>query len=436
MSKNQFASAGQRLLWAFERNSVSSGTLNIPTVLRIQQVLNESALKKAIETVIKRHESLRTKIRWQAPKLYQDISSKWLPEIQKIDLSEDQNNIEKLNELLSLELKTPIASSDMPVRVKLFALSKTDHVLCLNIHHMAVDYVSTNIIVHELATLYLSYSEYGSQAELQQIDWQYQQWVEWQNSQLEERFQNRHIKYWHKQLEGAKAPCFSQNSGELTPDRQVAFEAVMLNEKSFSQMESMVVSERATLFTIMLAVFYMAISRLTSQTDLTVTTLLSDRLKPEIDGTVGYFISPVALRTKFSLTDSVINLVQSCRDTLFGAFKHQHIPLHMLPWQVNKEGEARLDDVVLQMMGDPVDLPYPFKAWDIHSDINGGRTFNLEIVVRPISGNWYVTALYSQQNYSSSFVKQLISHFSNVLDVAMQDPNQSLESVFQHPLLS
>lgn len=419
------ASVGQRLLWMFEQRRGENGALNIPTVARLRRRLHYKGLKEALSALVARHEALRTRIRWCRPKLMRAVASDWEPTIDTVDLSDKLSPRETFEVALRTELTTTISATDWPVRATVWTLSPDDHVICVNVHHMATDSISNRIILEELAVLYRAAE--GERVD-QPIDpgWQYSEWVEWQKSRLQGRARRRLVDYWTRHLDGAAAPRLGPWLKPPGARRLSGQEAAPLASDAPERMAAVAEAARSTMFTVPLALFYASLCRRTGQTDLTVLTMLSDRGRPEVFSTVGYFVSTVALRTRFSLTDSFTDLVRMCRDTFLGAVQHQAMPFHLLPPTVTRQSDVRLDDVVIHMMGDPVDFPEPFEPWDMQAESGGGRTFDLEVVIQPILGRWHVNVLYGLYRFERAFIRDLVAGFCALAEVALAEPYRSI----------
>jgi hypothetical protein len=160
-----------------------------------------------------------------------------------------------------------------------------------------------------------------------------------------------------------------------------------------------------------------------------VTTLLSDRYRPEVVGTVGYFVSGTALRVAFEPGDSIHELIRQCRSTVFEAIQHQAVPFHMLPRPPGEVSDVRMDDIVIQMIGDTQQLPEPFEALDWRPDFGAGRTFDLEFVIHNLGPSVMVNVLYGSHRFSAEFIRDLIASFVEIAAEATADPNRSIDSL-------
>jgi hypothetical protein len=419
------ASAGQRLLWIFERGRAESGVLNVPVIARLRSQLNKKAMERAINTLVVRHESLRTRMQWKPPRLIRVVAPDHRPELRMIDVSSATDPKASFEQQLKSELGASILSTDWPIRVTIWTLSPDDHVVCINLSHVATDSSSNEIILKELAALYNSES-IGADHHLPEVRWQYSQWIDWQKSQTEGRNRLRHISYWEQNLKEAVGPQLSSPGEIVASNETTGFESQSLSADLVQQMIQLATQERATLFCVLLAIFYSAICRQTGQTDLTVTTLLSERNRPELLSTVGYFVNAVPLRTAFHLSDSFVELVHACRTTLFGAIQHQTMAFHLLPRTVTQAADIRLENVVVQMMGDIAKFPEPFAPLQRLPDSIIGRTFDLEFVLWSISGAWWINVLFGTNRFDKRVVRSLLNNFRVIAELALAAPMSTI----------
>src|SRR5439155_17492987 len=115
-----------------------------------------------------------------------------------------------LREALTHEVRTRIDAAVWPVRARLWRLAEDDHAFCLNVHHLAVDAWSMQILGRDLARLYNH--ECGAGADLPPSAWQYWRWAEWQEETFANGELHRLQEFWNAQLEGAQFPALRQQT--------------------------------------------------------------------------------------------------------------------------------------------------------------------------------------------------------------------------------
>ena len=117
---------------------------NIPIALRLKGFLDITALERALNTLIERHESLETISLSTDGEAYQEILPHLVIKLAEysIDLTPLKKKEQKLStqSLGQQEANTPFKLSAEPlIRVKLLILPKEEHVLLITLHHIISD---------------------------------------------------------------------------------------------------------------------------------------------------------------------------------------------------------------------------------------------------------------------------------------------------------
>ena len=210
------ASIGQRLLWLLDHYRGRVGQLNEQLVWRIRGPLDTGALEEAVDALCRRHETLRTSFAVRGRRLLQVIHDPRPLELVRVDRSDAADRDAAVDELAFEEGSAEIDATVWPVRVSLWRFDDRDHLFCLNVHHLAIDGVSLELLARDLAGFYNR--AVGAPAELPEIGWQYAEWSEWQRARLESGEAARLQEHWARRLEGVSCRArrmlrFSINSG-------------------------------------------------------------------------------------------------------------------------------------------------------------------------------------------------------------------------------
>ncbi|RJE81813.1 condensation domain-containing protein, partial [Paracoccus onubensis] len=142
-------SFAQQRLWFLGQIEGPSATYNIPMALRIEGQLDADALQAALNDVIARHETLRTRFP-AADTPRQELLHSAALTLKQRRISEADLPAalaEGAAQLLDLENGLPLAAT-------LLRLSKQDHVLLLVLHHIAADGASMAPLATDLSAAY------------------------------------------------------------------------------------------------------------------------------------------------------------------------------------------------------------------------------------------------------------------------------------------
>jgi hypothetical protein len=415
------ASLGQRLLWTFERRYGHAGALSTHVVVRLRAPLDRGRLEHAVRDLVARHDALRARLRWDRTRLVRIVSASWRPEIRYLDASESDDPLATTQEELTREITAPLVSSDWPLRCLVIGISAEDHLICLNIHHIATDWASGEILVSDLAALYTG-DELPAEG-----GWDYSRWIEWKHSEAGTRQQTRAETYWTKVLKGAAGCRIPEEPHYAGGERLTAYEHGMLDAETLAGLTAVVSEARVPMFCVAAAIFYAAVHAMTGQTDLTLTTISSERNRPELMRTVGYFISTVALRVRFQPEESFIALVRECRGAYFGAIEHELVPTRALPAAATRQMDAGIENVVFQMVRGSSAPPAPFDNWSWRPDVGRGRTFDLEMMLQLLDErSALVNVLYLSRKYKPETIASLIDLYCRIAAAAARTPDAPL----------
>ncbi len=200
-------SFAQQRLWFLDQLEPGSPFYSLPQAIRMSGTLNPQALQKSLDTIVARHESLRTTFIMVDGSPVQVVApclSIPLPLTDLSGLSEAKREAEA-RRLTTEEARQPFDLERGPlVRAGLLRLQAEEHVLVLNMHHIVSDGWSMGVFVRELRALYEAFSQ-GRPSPLPELPIQYADFAVWQREWLAGDVLERQLSYWKKQLTGAPA---------------------------------------------------------------------------------------------------------------------------------------------------------------------------------------------------------------------------------------
>ena len=123
-------SFSQQRLWFLDKLQPGSALYNIPVVLRLKGRLDRAVLRRAVEEVVARHESLRTTFVSREDNPHQKVNPKGTVDFRFVPLLESRG--EDPQKLVSEEVRKPFNLAEDPmVRVTLFQLAEEEYILAL-----------------------------------------------------------------------------------------------------------------------------------------------------------------------------------------------------------------------------------------------------------------------------------------------------------------
>ncbi|OYV81714.1 MAG: hypothetical protein B7Z73_17755 [Planctomycetia bacterium 21-64-5] len=148
-------SDNQQGIWFLCQLAPESAIYNVSFAGRIRAAMDVPALRRALQTLVDRHPSLRTLFAVHGGKPVQQIPDYQAAHFEAIDTSGWGEAA--VQSRLVAETLRPFDLERGPVmRATLFTRAPHDHILLLVIHHIVIDFWSLAIILNELGAAYLA----------------------------------------------------------------------------------------------------------------------------------------------------------------------------------------------------------------------------------------------------------------------------------------
>jgi amino acid adenylation domain-containing protein len=333
-------SYGQQSLWFLHQMAPQSAAYNIASAVRIRSTLNAPALRRAFQSLVDRHASLRTAFIAVEGQPVQHVYEQLELSVQEIEASDWDEAT--LNQCLVTEAHRPFDLEQPPLlRVSLFRRAAEERILLFVIHHIVADFWSLTVLINELGILYLA-EKTGTAVSLSPVSFQYTDYVRWQSEMLKSAGGERLWNYWKQQLAG-ELPFLNLATDRPRPAIQTfrgASYPFTLNAELTQGIKAVGQSHNATLFVTLLAVYQVLLHRYTGQDEIIVGTPTACRSWAELAAGVGYFVNPVALRANLAGNLTFETFLAQVRQTVLSAFEHQDYPFTLLVERLEPERDA------------------------------------------------------------------------------------------------
>jgi amino acid adenylation domain-containing protein len=323
-------SHGQRSLWFLQQLSPASAAYNLMYAWRVHSALDVPALRKAFQSLVERHATLRTTYVMHNGKPVQCVRGNGEVNFEVVEashLSEDE-----LKRSVGERAHTPFdLSRDSVMRVTLFRRAAHEYVLLLTFHHIAIDFPSLGILLDELLILYPAIKD-GTAAPLPPLKADYVGYALWQTELLSGPHGERLWSYWRDALAG-ELPVLNLPTDRPRPPLQTSRGAThyfTLDGGLVRQLKGLSRAEGVTPYVVLLAAFYVLLHRYTRQPEMLVGAPAGGRAHAEFEGIVGYFVNPVMLRANLSGDPAFRAFLSQVRATTLDALGHQDYPFSLL----------------------------------------------------------------------------------------------------------
>jgi hypothetical protein len=327
-------SFAQQQLWFHEHLDPQGATYLVPTVLRLRGELSLPALQSAWDTVLTRHDVLRTVLVSVDGQVRQQVTTVRTQPLALVDLAGlpvDAREAAARRHVEEDAHRPFDLFAAPPVRVGLLRLAADEHVLLVTAHHIATDGWSGHVLLDELSTAYAAALR-GEPAELPALPVQYADYAVWQRALLDGELGAAQARYWRAALADAPAVVdlpVDRPHGDLT-GYAGGFVPVTVAAETADGLARLGRRHQATVFMTLLASYHVLLHRFTGQRDLVVGVPSANRTRVEVERLIGFFVNMLPLRVDVDGELTFAQLIGRVRDVALDAYAHQDLPFERI----------------------------------------------------------------------------------------------------------
>ncbi len=445
-------SEGQKALWFLHQIAPESPAYHIAAAATVRG-LDPSALEAAFTRLVERHGALRTTFRATQGQPVQVVHARLDPEIERGDAREwSEGRLRR--RLTEIAFRPFDLEGGSLVRLGLFERGSGRFALVLSIHHLVADLWSLRVMIEELEALYREATE-GADAGLGALDVFYSDFVRWQQRVLAADAGRRLWEYWRGRLAGdlpdsnlptdRPRPAVQQYEGESV---SVSFDAEI-----GEGLAGLARSHHVTLYSTLLAAFFVLVGRYGRQRDLLVGSPTSGRGAVELADQVGYYVNPVPLRADLSGGPTFVDFLAATHRTVLAALEHEDFPFALLAERlhpVRNPSRSPLFQVLFSLhQGRGTALAEGLAELALgeeghHLELAGLRfeslrldrvmaQFDLTLAVAERGGALTASLQYATALFDRTTMERMLGHYQALLGALLEDPGRSIDRL---PLLT
>ena len=435
-------SYGQERLWTIDKLAGGSVEYNMPVALRLEGQLNYQALTSALQTIVDRHESLRTVFcsgdNDDQPSyiLQRDVSVE-VPMASLDYVGEDQDKA--IEAWVVGESNRPFnLSCDVMLRAKLLKISDQSHVLVVTVHHIAADGWSLGLMVTEFKALYRAYA-LGNDNPLEELAFQYRDYAHWQRNYLQGKEINKIYNYWKEQLHGV--PELHSLPLDFARPANQSQKGAMYRSSVTGEVQQKInalcIDHGASLFMYLQSAFSILLSRYSGETDIVFGTPIANREQLDIANLIGFFANTLVLRNRLDGSQSFIELLKESKEIALDAYKHQQMPFDQLVDKLQPErslSHSPLFQIMLVLQNNQVEeLELPNLSVNPVGFESNVSKFDLTLTVVEGKNGLFFNWEYNSDLFREETIARLANSFSVLMNETVVSPEASINEL---PLLT
>ncbi|HEV2735390.1 MAG TPA: amino acid adenylation domain-containing protein, partial [Longimicrobiaceae bacterium] len=424
-------SFAQQRLWFLDRMEPGSPAYNMPAALRLRGAPDVAALRRSLDALARRHETLRTTFAERDGEPVQVVHPASRVPLPVVDLGA-RGAVERLAREEALR---PFDLAAGPLlRALLLRLGAEEWALLFTVHHIVSDGWSTGVIVREVSELYSAFTE-GRQASLPALPVQYADYAAWQRAVLAGEALEAQLAWWRDRLAGAP-PLLelpTDHARARTRGERGAARPFRLAEETVAGLRALSRREGATLFMTLLGAFQALLGRWSGAEDVSVGTPAAGRSRVETEGLVGFFVNTLVLRADLGGEPGFRELLGRVREATLGAYGHQDVPFERLVEELAPErslGHTPLFQVMFTHLNTERSVLRmgPLEAEAMGAGAAVAR-FDLNLTVVEGEGELGGSLVYAADLFEDATAQRLLEHFGRLLEGIVAAPETPVSRI-------
>lgn len=431
-------SSNQRRLWILGQFEASNVAYNRPRAFVFDSEVNRVALERALNTLIARHESLRTvfgetdkgEVRQFIKPSEESGFTLEYTDLRNVPAQEDT-----VRKLVQCEFERPFDLGRGPMlRAALFQLQDDKCIFTYVMHHIVSDGWSMSVLINELLVLYNSYAGGGSNP-LPPLRIQYKDYAAWEHAQMTGTALEQHKNYWLKHFEG-ELPVLDLPSEKIRPAvKTYNGETIVktIDRSLCDGIKDICRQQGSTLFMGMLAAVNALFYRYTGLEDIIIGTPVAGREHIDLHDQIGFYANTLAVRTQLSGNNTYCELLENVKRVTLGAYEHQVYPFDTLVNDVQVQRDPSrnplFDIQVIVENGAGASAGNNSAITSYNGAESKASVFDMVLFFSESADAFQLSIVYNNDVYSRQMVEQLSVHLEQLLTAITASPDTSVSQL-------
>ena len=427
-------SFAQQRLWFLDALEPGTPLYNMPFASRIEGAPDIEILELALQQMLSRHESLRTRFEAVNGQPVQRIDTTAELKLEQVDAGGDSES--ELQERLTGIAQTSFDLSTTPLlRTVLIKTGNAAHTLMLVFHHVIADLWSVDVFLRELSEIYTALSE-QRKPQLPELEVQYADYAAWQRDWLSGDKLQQYLDFWTHNLAGApevlNLPTDYPRPSE--PSYNGNWIERQLPADLSSKLKTLARDNNSTTFMLFLAAFNILLSRYSGEQDVVIGTPVAGRDRRELENLIGFFLNTLVVRTEIKPDESFTALLARTRKDNLQLREYQELPFERLVEELQPERDMSVSPVFQVMFiwqeKTERNISLPGLTIDGAELVGHGTAkFDLSLSVSDQTNSIAVGIEYATDLFNSSTIERMLKHFETLLREITDNPQQSIKNI-------
>ncbi|VEL98334.1 amino acid adenylation domain-containing protein [Alteromonas sp. 76-1] len=444
-SKPVIASLGQKRLWMLSEMSGSNHFYNMIGAFKIKGQLQFSVLEQALQKLVHKHQALRTFFYEEQNTLIQSVGRVYQPLIENRFVSSDSD----ISSAIDFEQHESFdLTKGQLFRARLLSISDDTTYLILNVHHIAADGTSVDILLSDLSSFYNTYLKMALQTELTGVvkqnkevndkesgRLQYTDFSRWQQANLlpSSKFKDD-ITFYEKHLSGISPvhnfPLDFPRATKQNFDGDSISNHV--DSALHSKVDKLAKQQNVTLYTLLITAFSVLLYRYSQQKTIVLGTPTSGRLHKDLEQVVGFFVNTQVFRCEVDGRASFADLLKKNAHEVNTMLAHQSVPFETLVERLQPSRSLSVHPL-FQMMFTLIYKKQSLQFADCEiEDIDSSSKiakFDLDLTAVVDKKGLLFKWNYNNSLFSSKTIERLTSNYLELLNSVVNDYHTAVDDL-------
>ena len=330
--ENRFLLTGaQKNIWIANRSMNDDTSFHVSALFKLTGFVNVECLQKSVVFALNQHEAFFLRFDAQEDGTpYQYLDKEYVDVGEVIDLTGmdiEHGMAAVLKQTDGLVKRKFDLSADGLVRINIYTLDEQTHYVAFCAHHIISDGWSLSILFKEIFEQYHRQLHHASDA-IEKTEFDYIDYIVWQNHWLYRAFEERNLSYWKEQLSGY--PCIASYPLAISKLKRTNSGKLHFFEFGGDIYRNLEKQSRdtfsATISTIMFAAYFIVMRQFTDQEKQVITTTYAGRNRMEFDQVIGYFVNMLPIAAAVNSGETCVEFVHKLQSICSEAYDHSDIP--------------------------------------------------------------------------------------------------------------
>ncbi|CAM4414138.1 MAG: Linear gramicidin synthase subunit B [Legionellaceae bacterium] len=435
-------SLAQRRLWIIDQISKEKSVYNLFISIKLLGKLDHPSLKKAFDSLLLRHETLRTTINTINGEPKQIINNNIVFDLSIVNIRtlSEEEKLDQINQSAVAEFKKPfLLENDLLIRGQLLQLSEQENVLLITIHHIISDGWSRAILLRELSAFY-NYHKDSVEVNLPALPIQYADYAIWQQEVFFKKNNiEKQLLYWEKRLKDIPEllilPTDKPRPSIQTFSGKTYY--FQLSKNLIDNLNKLAKKQETTLFTLLLASFQILLYRYSNQEKIVVGTAVANRDLAEIENLIGFFVNTLPLSVDCSSNPRFTDFIHLSHKLTLESYDNQNVPFDQIVDHLKIARNSSYNPIFQAAMVLQNNLSAQLTFNEISAEdlqvTNNLAKFDLTLEAIQNNQGILLKFEYSTDLFFDETIIRFAQHYENLLNHIVLNPETKIEQI---PLLN